>query len=323
MKRTGLLLLTLLCMAPLAGAQAVTLKSSATVASGSIMLSDIFLDIPFEKDQVVASAPPLGRSVEYNTRDLVAISARHKLDWQATGGAAITITRASQQFDARQIADAATIALNATNSSASGGRTEIRLDNELLALQAPVDKDVTLTIDNLNLMGNKQRFTAVAKLMSEGQAIAQLPISGRVRSLVSVPVVGRALRKGDIIAASDLAWQDMEISAENRDILMDADDLLGKTPRTNVRPGLPIRAIDLLAPTVVTKGSLVTLIYEVGSMKISAEGRALADAAAGDTARVMNLRTSRTIEGVAIRSGVVRVGPTTGTEMQLDRTAMN
>jgi len=62
-----------------------------------------------------------------------------------------------------------------------------------------------------------------------------------------------------------------------------------------------------MAPKLVARGKLVTLLIETPFMNLSAQGKALQDGSAGDVVRVLNLQSDRVIEGIAESDGVVRV----------------
>lgn len=306
MSAAALLLIALLLAPNLA--LAALHKPATTVAGAQVMLSDVFEGIPFEKDKVLAAAPAPGRQLTYNARDLAALARVHGLDWQAqsTGDSAV-ITRASQSFDAAAISQAVSDEIAKQGLTRVQGHTSVTLDNTAVTLTAPADKTVAIAVDNLTLTPNNQRFSAIARVTAEGQTLTQAPVTGRITTLISVPVLARLAKKGDVIKASDLGWQDVELDAANADVVTDADDLIGKTPRNNLRPGLPLRSIDLLTPAVITKGSQVNLSYRTGSIQITAAGKALADGAEGDVIRVVNLTSSRTLEGRVVNSGTVRV----------------
>ena len=68
-----------------------------------------------------------------------------------------------------------------------------------------------------------------------------------------------------------------------------------------------MRARDVSAPRLVTRGSLVTIKVETPYMMVTAQGRALQDGAMGDTVRVTNTQSNRTIEGIVASAGVVRI----------------
>jgi len=60
---------------------------------------------------------------------------------------------------------------------------------------------------------------------------------------------------------------------------------------------------------LVSKGSLVTIILKKPGLSLTSQGRALQNGADGDTIRISNTNTSRTIEAVVIGSNIVTVLP--------------
>lgn len=77
-------------------------------------------------------------------------------------------------------------------------------------------------------------------------------------------------------------------------------EVLGKEARATIYNGHPLFLSALAAPALVERNQLTTLVYELGALTISAEGRAMERGAAGDLVRVMNL-TSRTIVQGAVQ----------------------
>ena len=60
-------------------------------------------------------------------------------------------------------------------------------------------------------------------------------------------------------------------------------DVAGMEARRALKAGELIRTSDLKRPTMVAKGSTVTMLFEAPGMRLSAVGRALAEGAEGDT----------------------------------------
>ena len=75
----------------------------------------------------------------------------------------------------------------------------------------------------------------------------------------------------------------------------------------NLYPNRPIREQDLGMPTLVQRNEMVSLVYAIGGLRITAEGRALSRAGAGEPVRVMNMASRSTVTGVAVQAGVVEV----------------
>jgi flagellar basal body P-ring formation protein FlgA len=121
-----------------------------------------------------------------------------------------------------------------------------------------------------------------------------------------IAVLTRSLARGETIEASDVMWMDSPANTP-RDAMTDADAMIGKTARRALQPDRPIRSSDLMETPVVRRGEVITLLYESGGMRLTMRGRALANATAGETVRVTNLSSNRTVEAIAERDGVARV----------------
>lgn len=113
----------------------------------------------------------------------------------------------------------------------------------------------------------------------------------------------RPLRAGEIIAAADLAFLDVEVANG----FIDPRDLIGFEARVNLYPGRPILTRDVGMPTVVERNAIIPLMFRRGGLTITLEGRALGRAGEGETVRVMNLSSRSTVVGTATASGAVVV----------------
>jgi flagella basal body P-ring formation protein FlgA len=60
-------------------------------------------------------------------------------------------------------------------------------------------------------------------------------------------------------------------------------------------------------PITVGKNSSVSMVFETQNMTLIARGRALQDGAVGDTIRVLNTQSNRTIDAVVAAPGLVRI----------------
>ncbi len=135
-------------------------------------------------------------------------------------------------------------------------------------------------------------------------------MSGRAEQVVDVPVLGRAIAVGTIIAATDIDWVQMPTSRVNAQVLMDPQALIGMAARRPLRADTPLRAFDIEAPVLIERGEIVNLIFRSGPLTLSARARALENGAEGQLIRFVNLQSNRTVEAVADGPGRARVtGP--------------
>jgi flagella basal body P-ring formation protein FlgA len=82
----------------------------------------------------------------------------------------------------------------------------------------------------------------------------------------------------------------------------------GREAKRALRAGELIRASDLKRPTLVAKGSTVTMIFEVPGIALTSVGRALAEGGEGDTIAVLNPTSYRQVSAVITGPGTVHVG---------------
>jgi flagellar basal body P-ring formation protein FlgA len=73
--------------------------------------------------------------------------------------------------------------------------------------------------------------------------------------------------------------------------------------------GTVLRNRDIRGARLVTKGALITIAVETPIMTITAQGRAMADGAMGETIQVINTQSNRTVDAVVVASGKVSVTP--------------
>jgi flagella basal body P-ring formation protein FlgA len=117
-------------------------------------------------------------------------------------------------------------------------------------------------------------------------------------------VAARMIRSQSIIGPQDIKTANAPISGA----LSDPAAAMGLEARVNIYPGRPILARDLGQPAMVDRNQLIVINYESNGLSITADGRALGRAAAGERIRVMNLASRATVTGTVQPDGSVAVG---------------
>ena len=138
-------------------------------------------------------------------------------------------------------------------------------------------------------------FTAYA---ADGASVAE----------VDVAVARSDIARGDVIAEDDLEYKAVPAIRANGSVVRAITDVAGMEARRALKAGELIRSGDLKRPTMVAKGSTVTMVFEAPGMRLSAVGRALTEGAEGDTITVLNPTSFRKVEALVIKAGTVRVG---------------
>ena len=132
-------------------------------------------------------------------------------------------------------------------------------------------------------------------------------VQGRLRMVVPVPVPVRQVMPGEILTASDLKIAELPLGSINSFAQRDPHALVGMEVRRILTPERPIMTQSVMKPLAVSRGAKVTIAFWQGSMRLSAPGRALADAHLGDEIRVVNLSSNKTITAVARENGIMEV----------------
>lgn len=119
------------------------------------------------------------------------------------------------------------------------------------------------------------------------------------------PVLARTVEKGETLSASDFTTATLSPAVARG--ATPPGDAAGQEATRRLAAGSPVRAADIAAPRIIRRGEAVTIALVSGGLRITATGRALADAGKGEPVRVLNLSTNRTLNAVADTPGQVRL----------------
>jgi len=108
-----------------------------------------------------------------------------------------------------------------------------------------------------------------------------------------------------VITERDIKWMKVRQNRLPRGVIVDINELIGKSPKRWLRMGIPVRAANVQPPILVPKGSLVTIYLKVPRMMLTAQGKALENGSDGDVIRINNTQSNRVIEAEV--TGVAKV----------------
>jgi flagella basal body P-ring formation protein FlgA len=119
-----------------------------------------------------------------------------------------------------------------------------------------------------------------------------------------VVVPAHDIPRGVTIQDSDLAYQ-MVPTAQSGTVLS-MNDLVGMEARRFLHAGETVRGDDVRHPVVVTKGSIVTMVFEAPGVQLTATGKAMSEGGIGDSISVVNPVSFRQVTCVITGPGTVR-----------------
>lgn len=129
---------------------------------------------------------------------------------------------------------------------------------------------------------------------------------------VMVKVTGNALiatrpiASGQVLEEQDVQLQSRELTQYPGGLFTSPEQVVGKTVVTGIKAGSLLRAELLRSPLAIKQGQQVILVAQGAGFKVSSEGQAMSNAAAGQVVSVKT-RSGQTIKGIARNGGVVEV----------------
>jgi flagellar basal body P-ring formation protein FlgA len=285
-------------------APAQSLRSELVSIEGDLVrLSDLFDGVA--NDRAVLRAPAPGRRVSIEVTQLIDIARANNLAWRPqTRFDRVLIERIGRTLDQNDILPVLRKAL-----ALEGVRTtdEIDLGSRSVTISLPLDAPTDIEVRQVHVDRAQGRFTATVVAGGSHQGAQRLNLHGRVYATARLPVLRRAINAGETVRANDVEFAQVREDAGRRDVISDPQRLVGQTARVRLREREPVRESDVRAPTLVTRGSGVTIVLQTGNLQLSAQGRATEDGARGDTIRVVNLQSNRTVEAVVVGTDTVAV----------------
>jgi flagella basal body P-ring formation protein FlgA len=277
-------------------ASAVTLKQHSVVDSDTITLGDVFTGLSENNDKVLGLAPQPGQEMTLNAKTLLRIALALDLPWRpASTTDHVTLSRAASVVDRTMIESGLRTEID---KQGVDGHYKIVLPEATSKIVMSPDIAPNVEIKDFSMKPETGTFEAVAYAPSAANPVQKMKLTGQIQKMISVPVLREPMRPGVIIGARDLDFIDVKESDLRHDMITDTKDLIGMTPRRMASSGKPLNTLDVEAPQIIARGDLVTMLFQQAGMTLTASGKALENGAKGDTIRVVNTSSDKTIEGI-------------------------
>ena len=280
------------------------LKSVVTVEDEVIRLGDVLEGVDSASEIEVSAAPPPGKRATLSVRRIYAVTKRHGIAWRPRGVRSIIVQRLSKIVPHERLLDV--LEREALGISGSE-RVKIEFASRNMVIHVPRTSEPTIALESFQLDDRTRSFSAIVRAPADDENAARVTVKGRVHIVVEAPVLGRAVAIGNVIEESDIVWKDIRLDRVGNGVVTVADDLIGFVPRRRIRPMHPVRTRDVQRPLMVRKGEPVTMNFIRVNLVLTMSGRALENGSKGETIRVLNVRTKKTVEGTVVRAGQINV----------------
>lgn len=287
----------------------IALKPQVTVDDDLVRLGDLFHGDIAKAEVPVARAPAPGERVQLQAQWLWSLAKAYGVSWRPRSTLeTVTLTRESYLLDAAA-AEGILLDAMALRGRDAGGLA-VQLDNPRFAAHLPTAAAGRLEVAHLDHDPRSGRFAATLRSTADapGQPVS-IALTGRLQEIVEVPVLARRIAPGDVIGHGDIEWLAMPADRVAGNVVTEAADLVGSSPRRGLRAGTPVRVSEVGAPILVEKNQMVLLRVQTPSMQLTAQGRAMQEGARGEIVRVLNTTSNAVVTGTVAGSGLVMVTP--------------
>ena len=288
----AIVLVLLAWSAEINAAMSATLRHNPTVEGDNVVLGDIFDGLTEDAEYALAPAPKPGEELTWSAHTLMRISNAFNLQWRPSSAMdQITIRRAGTLLTHKDIEEPILHRLYAQENITD--TAELSFDN-LSEIVLPHGTSPILMVDSLYYDELSRVFSATLVAATS----RTYSVTGQLHKVIPVPVLKTVLRRDDIIGAYDIDWVNARENQIRNNVIVQADDLVGMTPRRSIEPGKPIKMADLAYPKIVKRGEPVSIVYNNGRISVTAQGRALENGAKGNLVTVSNNSSNRTLQAV-------------------------
>ena len=284
------------------------LKAHVTVNASIVRIGDLIENAGVVADVPVFRAPDLGTTGTVPVAAVIEAVRPHALVGFDTGGVTeISVTRASREIAIADIERTLAEAVSSRFNAGPSADITVTFDRDPSSLQVDPGARGNVSIARITYEARTGRFDATLEIPTGAPQRGLLRLTGRAYATVEVVTVARAIERGAVLKAADLAVERRPRVEVGRDAVIGIAQAVGLAARNTIRPGQPLRSADLTRPDLVQRGQMVTLVFEAPGLTLTMRGKANEAGAEGDTVSVLNEQSKRTVQGVVIGPGHVVV----------------
>ncbi len=187
------------------------------------------------------------------------------------------------------------------------GRYHVAFADPAFVLTLPAAAQGRFDLAALTFDAARQVFAASLTYAGPSGQLQITNATGMAYPVIDVPALAHDLASGEMIGDQDLVTIELPAERASATLVTSAEMLTGQAARRPLHARQPIFAFDVKKPVIVRKGELVTIVFALPGIELTAAGQALADGGKGEVVPVLNARSRRTIEGRVSGAGTVSV----------------
>lgn len=293
-------------IATAAAADAADLRKDLVVTDSVVRLADLFTDTGAAGEAIVMEAPAPGKRKAISNYQLVRLAEEHKLDWDRPKYLKrVYLEREGVAFSLNDLTQRI---LDMAREQDLDGDVEISVYGRKKGLFLPFGYTVDdISFKEFELSEQRDRFSGVIDIPTGNSEIFEQRITGVIQEVRMVPMLNRVVTPGEVITDADIEWKKHPLRRIGRNAILSNQQLVGMTVKRPMTAGRLLKESDVSAPVMIAKGSIVMMTYKKGLLTLTMHGRALENGGHGDTIRLMNQKSKKTIYGQVVSADQVQV----------------
>ena len=141
----------------------------------------------------------------------------------------------------------------------------------------------------------------------DGEKPWKLYVAVNIQVMKNVVTLQQPVARNSLLQAADLTLVEKDVAGLHSGYFTSIDALVGKFTKSALQSGTVIVPSQIKNPMAIKKGTMVTILADVGGIEVRMKGKALKSGALGDWISVRNLSSNRKVEGRVTESGVIQV----------------
>jgi flagella basal body P-ring formation protein FlgA len=296
-------------LATLQPAAAPALKAEVAARADILTFGDLVAGLPSELAQRPAfRAPSLGDTGTIQAHRIIEALAAAGVAPVAQGAIGqVVVSRAARRIQPVEV-EAALRAAIAERHGVDASALALSGETTLPAIVVEPELQGRLQVQELAFDPRSRRVSATFALPgSAALALRPVRVVGQMVETVEMVTPLRAINRGEIIQAADVAFERRPRDAGGFDGLAEMGAVVGKAARRALAPGQMLRAADLQRQEIIARNEVVTVVFEAPGLLLTMRGRAQEAGAQGDIISVQNLQSKKLVQATILAPGRVRV----------------
>lgn len=297
------------------------LRASVLVKSDLVTIGDFFEGAGTIAATPIFRAPDLGHTGTVPAAQVVqAAKAAGLYDASQGSIANVVVTHVSRiitQDDVQRL-----IATSAAKQAdlPAGSELQVALDQAFEPHNTDARSGDPMHLAALTYSAITGRFEAVV-MLDTGAGVDRVRIRGTATEMVPVLTLTRTVDRGEVVSADDVAIVKQPRRVNGWAKPVEVSQIVGMAAKRQMRPDQPVTAADFAPPILVARGEMVTIVFQMPGLMLTARGTAMDNGIKGEAVNILNPTSKRIIRGTVVSQGKVQV--IGGMSLVADDVAMN